>query len=503
VFFFYYVWGALLYLIYLFRYVIEYFYIRFNHPFVIFKRDFNDLSYFEKLFLSFFHRRNWFKNSIANIFTNHSMFNYRLKNYPLIFFFHLYFDKMEYKLENLKLLIKQHRYFLSSKTFKYTFNFVRRIFFLNSFFNKNTFKDKFIQFLIIERIFYKKYYNLCSSVYFINYSNLNTLKLNWIFYIFMLRSKGKKVIYDLSKYSDWYIYNFTDRNTTLKSTLKSKKKSPIWIKYHILKKFNFWNKYYKYNTIYRKLHKAVNLNYDGILSTRIKLFWVSKISFYQTWLSILKNLYVVRFSESSISKHINLQNLKCYVFLYLRKNKIFNKSRYSRNRQLYRTGVYWCLWLNVILVYGLYFLFYRFTFNFGYIWWGVLIFSYSTIFSRVVKYNFFNPYFLIEEFVCFVSWLGLLFINCKHVCTNLFEYFFFRVSLFSYLIKFSNFKYEYILNTPVLSLIVLYINQIKYKKSQKFIYFWENLKEVDNSVSVFRIKNILHWLTQILKLLLH
>lgn len=51
----------------------------------------------------------------------------------------------------------------------------------------------------------------------------------------------------------------------------------------------------------------------------------------------------------------------------LRKTKSFNKSRYSRNRQYYRTGVYWCLWLNVILVTGLYYAFYRYTLKFSYV----------------------------------------------------------------------------------------------------------------------------------------
>ena len=56
-----------------------------------------------------------------------------------------------------------------------------------------------------------------------------------------------------------------------------------------------------------------------------------------------------------------------YSNLALRKTKSFNKSRYSRNRQYYRTGVYWCLWLNIILVFALYYVFYRYTFKFSYI----------------------------------------------------------------------------------------------------------------------------------------
>ena len=50
--------------------------------------------------------------------------------------------------------------------------------------------------------------------------------------------------------------------------------------------------------------------------------------------------YKINFNSSSVTKYINLNDLSKYSILYIRKNKIFNKGRYSRNRQLYRTGVY-------------------------------------------------------------------------------------------------------------------------------------------------------------------
>ena len=56
-----------------------------------------------------------------------------------------------------------------------------------------------------------------------------------------------------------------------------------------------------------------------------------------------KTYYPVRFNESSSNKFIELDKLSDYCFFFIRKNRIFNKGRYSRNRQTYRTGVYWCL----------------------------------------------------------------------------------------------------------------------------------------------------------------
>ena len=78
-----------MYIIFFFKNIIEYLYIKYNQTTIIFKKDFNDLSYFEKLFLSFFYRKNIFNKSIANIYKNNNLINYRQKNYPLIFFFHL------------------------------------------------------------------------------------------------------------------------------------------------------------------------------------------------------------------------------------------------------------------------------------------------------------------------------------------------------------------------------------------------------------------------------
>lgn len=100
-----------MYVIYFFRNIIEYFYIKYNQTSTIFKRDFNDLSYFEKLFLSFFYRKNIFNKSISNIYKNNNLLNYRQKNHPLIFFFHLYHEKMDYSFSNLNFIKKQFFFF--------------------------------------------------------------------------------------------------------------------------------------------------------------------------------------------------------------------------------------------------------------------------------------------------------------------------------------------------------------------------------------------------------
>lgn len=60
-----------------------------------------------------------------------------------------------------------------------------------------------------------------------------------------------------------------------------------------------------------------------------------------------------RYNSTSISKMLNLQTQ--FEFQFLRKNKIYNKGRYSRCRQNYRTGVYMCMYLSILSIFGLYY----------------------------------------------------------------------------------------------------------------------------------------------------
>lgn len=484
-----------MYIVFFFKNIIERLYIKYNQTTTIFKRDFNDLSYFEKLFLSFFYRKNIFNKSISNIFRNNNLMNYRQKNYPLIFFFHLYFERMNYTFNNLNLITKQFNFFFNSPIFVKTHNNINFVFFKNK-----TNSNNFFVYLIIQKLLFKRYYNLCSSIYFDKNNSKNLIKLNWLFYLFLTSSNGFLKIYDLSKYSDWYDFNFKfiKNFKKVKNSNKNKKIINNNLNKYNLNKYNYFFKIYSYyNSFFKKMYSHLNKKYKSLILLNFEFFKKNKFLLNPNWLKKLNYFYPTRFSESSVSKHIKLDNINNYIFLYIRKNRIFNKGRYSRNRQLYRTGVYWCLWLNIMLVYGLYFMFYRFTFNFGYFWWGLLIFAYSIIFSRVVKYNFFNFFFLRGEFFLFLRWLGLIFINLKDCILNflkntsnkniLFLSIFFKNNLFV------DFFYK-----NYLTIKLYFYNFFKFKGYGKFIYFWENMSYKDESF--LRYKSILHWFTQLYKL---
>lgn len=104
----------------------------------------------------------------------------------------------------------------------------------------------------------------------------------------------------------------------------------------------------------------------------------------------------------------NVFNVQPTVY-FLRKQKLFNKGRYSRNRQTYRTGAIWSLWVNILAVTGFYYWFYRFSMNFGYIWPFLSLFVLSFIVPRALKYNYFIFSNFLQSIIKLFVWFYLVF----------------------------------------------------------------------------------------------
>lgn len=142
-----------------------------------------------------------------------------------------------------------------------------------------------------------------------------------------------------------------------------------------------------------------NLFYSRWISNSVKdLFLSSRTSDRRNLISI---------SNSSINKFLEIGNLSRFDMLFLRKSKVFNKGRYSRNRQFYRTGVYWCLYLSIILFTGLYYWFYHFIINFGFLWWLFFLLISSFVVPKSIKYRFYNPSKLTKGVGDSIFWLLL------------------------------------------------------------------------------------------------
>lgn len=68
---------------------------------------------------------------------------------------------------------------------------------------------------------------------------------------------------------------------------------------------------------------------------------------------------------------------------YLRKTKMFNKSRYSRNRQLARVIFYFSLYINILIIYGIFFVIYGLSFESDYF---LIVLLVETLISFFVFY---------------------------------------------------------------------------------------------------------------------
>jgi hypothetical protein len=139
------------------------------------------------------------------------------------------------------------------------------------------------------------------------------------------------------------------------------------------------------------------------------LLRVKTESFVATVVSFNKPLLVTpKYSSSSINKYLSVNNLNTFEFQFLRKNKVYNKGRYSRTRQNYRTGVYMCMYLSVVSIFGLYYWFYKFSFNFTYLWWFFIAFVASFFVPKIFKYRLYEPTTLLVKIFDLFRWVFLL-----------------------------------------------------------------------------------------------
>jgi hypothetical protein len=139
--------------------------------------------------------------------------------------------------------------------------------------------------------------------------------------------------YNISKFNDYtkYINNTKNDETFLEQQI-------------IFNLNNSKNSNFKKKLNFKIVNKYLNLK--SLVSIENNTFFLKNINnSYNTiinseFLTNLKNTYKISFSASNIVKYISDKSVNNSIILYLRKNKIFNKSRYSRNRQTYRTGAY-------------------------------------------------------------------------------------------------------------------------------------------------------------------
>ncbi len=160
----------------------------------------------------------------------------------------------------------------------------------------------------------------------------------------------------------------------------------------------FVDKWEKKNYIYNKLKFLKKLNVFNFLI----------LHKFTTTNTVIINKNLIKapyYSSSSINKYIPFTN--DFEFQFLRKNKVYNKGRYSRCRQNYRTGVYMCMYLSILSLFGLYYWFYKFSFNFTYLWWFFISFIASFFIPKILKYRLYNPKVLFLKICELINWVKL------------------------------------------------------------------------------------------------
>ena len=157
------------------------------------------------------------------------------------------------------------------------------------------------------------------------------------------------------------------------------------------------------------------------------------------YISTAANKILVRFKPKDNTINYYFSDYSFFgvqpLFYFLRKHKLFNKGRYSRNRQTYRTGAYWCFWVNILAVTGFYYWFYRFSMNLGYLWPFFSLFVISFIFPRALKYNYLFFTNLAASIIKLFTWFYTIFFGGFHVSLSFIEDFrIFCKSQFSFVV---------------------------------------------------------------------
>ena len=158
-------------------------------------------------------------------------------------------------------------------------------------------------------------------------------------------------------------------------------------------------------------------NFINYINKEYTFFRKKEVVFFKKNINILNikrnklNLIFEKFSNFSLkknysnTKHLNIFKLKKFNLQFIRRNKVFNKGRYSRTRQNYRTGVYMCMYLSVTTIFGTYFFFFGFTFKFSFLWWFFVFFLFSFFSPKIIKYRLYNPINIIKNFYYTYKWL--------------------------------------------------------------------------------------------------
>lgn len=392
----------------------------------------NLLYYFSFFFLSFFLS---FKNSIFYFFKK-SFFDLSIwEKFYLILFYDPSVDFLYYR----KLIVDSEVIFFIQRD-KYIFY---RILQKKTFKNLKKFNDYKRLLKLIKKFNLLNFWKIIPCNFDLaNRPNISNLIITEL----VLIDKFKLNLFTIKEFYYYFLKHFfLKKNINFVKDLSTNfKKNEIYF-YKINKLQYFCSRDLKYNNL--KIFIKINFFFNrlSLKKQQLNIYWqlflqnFNYLELYKintNFNKYLKQKFPIRYNPTNIVKHLSNVSLRINKIYFLRKIKIFNKSRYSRNRQIYRTGVYWCLWLSIFLGWGLYFIFYRYTLNFSYFWWIVYLGLNLFVFVKAFNYRLYNYIILINELKSIFKWWCLLifdFINFFYVAFNFVKDFFKNYALTFYI----------------------------------------------------------------------
>lgn len=225
-------------------------------------------------------------------------------------------------------------------------------------FKKNYFKNSNLKLFYIKQNFFLKMF----SAYYKSFSNIAKLQQSDFYFVFVsyfINDSKQNFVYKIPNLN--FFKTLIDFNAIISINPLIKIYSILVCRYTI-NVLNF-NKESSIVTCFALFMKQKLFN-TYTIKLKDKSIILTNNIYNPIYYSLINNLYqplnnisnfAIKYSNNTLAKFLGIVMLGQFILYFLRKVKIFNKGRYSRNRQFYRTGVYWCLYLSLILFTGLYY----------------------------------------------------------------------------------------------------------------------------------------------------
>jgi len=159
-----------------------------------------------------------------------------------------------------------------------------------------------------------------------------------------------------------------------------------------------------------------------------------------------ESLSVILKNFDKYNFNIKVQDFSLYttpthsIIYFLRKNRVFNKGRYSRNRQTCKMAFYFALSIHCMGVTGLFMWYYNLLIKFTYMWYVFLVWISVGVISSIFRYRLYSTTLFYNNIYSFSNWLlsiiNFLFsdifkiLDINGIISSIFNYIYLRIYIY-------------------------------------------------------------------------